>query len=283
MRPADIELPPTISVPIPMQLDKVMPDHRDDPMNVVTQASPDRLTLSYHRLLALYPASWRRRNGAAIVGALLDQAEAEGRARPSWSDVSSLALGGIQERLAIGSRASWFGPAALGAGAGLSFAYLFVSWAPLSGIPGSLGPFSNPSVLVCALWLASFILSLASHSRAAGLLVAVCVPSEIALAILSDALHWQGPGWATVSVFAILGLVASGGSGSRKSLAAMSAASTAALIMTTFTFRYLPGNPGAWSLLLEVVPATAIAVIWALLARGSRRSSTSSRVTMGKA
>jgi hypothetical protein len=53
---------------------------------------------AYSRSLRWYPSAWRSRNGQALVAALMDQADAEGRRAPRASEVVWLAITGIAER-----------------------------------------------------------------------------------------------------------------------------------------------------------------------------------------
>jgi hypothetical protein len=61
----------------------------------VTVAQEER----FRRLLRWYPQAWRERNGAALVGAMLDDAERQGRAAPSATERLSAAGYGLGTRL----------------------------------------------------------------------------------------------------------------------------------------------------------------------------------------
>lgn len=53
----------------------------------------------YRRMLRSYPASWRRTNEEALVGLLLDEAEARGQTKPRFGERMSAALHGSAARL----------------------------------------------------------------------------------------------------------------------------------------------------------------------------------------
>jgi hypothetical protein len=58
------------------------------------------LERQYRKALARYPKRWRRHNEDALLGVLLDNAEAEGRVDMSRTDRSDLAVNGRRLRIA---------------------------------------------------------------------------------------------------------------------------------------------------------------------------------------
>lgn len=72
---------------------------------------------AYRRLLGLYPRTWREAHGDALLGVMLDAAEAEGRDRPSLAERGSAATHGLgarlDERFALGAAVTSTGLAAV--------------------------------------------------------------------------------------------------------------------------------------------------------------------------
>jgi hypothetical protein len=58
------------------------------------------LEKKYRAAVRWYPRRWRRANGDALVGTLLDRAEAEGRAHPNHSELRNIRVIGLGKRLA---------------------------------------------------------------------------------------------------------------------------------------------------------------------------------------
>lgn len=59
----------------------------------------NQLEQQYRHALRWYPRRWRARHQAALLGILLDQAEAEGRTHMSTADRSNLTRHGLAHRL----------------------------------------------------------------------------------------------------------------------------------------------------------------------------------------
>jgi hypothetical protein len=192
------------------------PENIKLPANTVSISIP--LDAAYERLLRWYPAQWRRENGPAMVGALLDQADADNRSVPSFSDRVSLTVGGIRQRLLLGVHTSGLRLIPLAAAAALSVFYLFITWSPGLSYPGTLGPFSNPSVIAAVLLIVAFPLALFARTRAAQALTLAAVAVEIVVGILSARENWFGPSWTTVALFVGLALLGMGPARSRRVL-----------------------------------------------------------------
>lgn len=57
------------------------------------------LHATYTRLMRWFPRSWRQRNAEAMVGTLMDQADAEGRSSPRPGEAMQLVMAGLLHRL----------------------------------------------------------------------------------------------------------------------------------------------------------------------------------------
>jgi hypothetical protein len=69
-----------------------------------TSESP--LSAEYRRLMRWYPRPWRLANEEAMLGALLDQAESEGRLQPTAAERSAIAKVGLAQRFGFATRSS---------------------------------------------------------------------------------------------------------------------------------------------------------------------------------
>ncbi len=64
------------------------------------------LSAEYRRLMRWYPRQWRVANEEAMLGALLDQAESEGRREPTAAERSAITKGGLARRFGFPQRSS---------------------------------------------------------------------------------------------------------------------------------------------------------------------------------
>jgi hypothetical protein len=144
----------------------------------------------YRAALDWYPRGWREENGEAILGTLLDEAEATGRERPRFGDVVNLALHGIAatakevpDRVPAAVR-DRIAAISLGTGFALSLVlFLGAEWAPWapngpwngwafdwrvshSDVPG-FGPFASAGVVLFGLWFVAFGFALVGLARTA--------------------------------------------------------------------------------------------------------------------
>ena len=124
---------------------------RDEAERNVTPEAP--LSAEYRRLMRWYPRHWRLANEEAMLGALLDQAESEGRQEPTAAERSAMAKGGLAQRFGLSRRSS--SPLTLSLGGltlllatvvpliarlvfifplPLSSSWLYFSWQPLAGL-----------------------------------------------------------------------------------------------------------------------------------------------------
>ncbi len=170
------------------------------------------LELDYRRALRWYPKRWRREHGDAMVGTLLDVAEAEGRDAPTRRERVELALAGLRARvgLAIGTRAlDLAATVGLGAGSALAvFLFVFDSWSPwfapvdaFGNTQAGFGPFVNPGVIVCAIWALAFVLTLFGRTGWARVCLGLAVVVAILLVVIN---HRADPPWYGLAAFTLV-------------------------------------------------------------------------------
>lgn len=163
----------------------------------------------YRTLVRWYPASWRKRNGEAIVSVLMDEDDAHGRVAPTLAGQVSIVAGGLHERFIAPERLNRLGLGAQIAAAAFSVWYLAViAWAPGISYPGTLGPFSNPMAVVGAMLSIGLVCALLGRGRTARLVAILSVPVTILIGTMSASNSWLGPGLPAVVIFAGLGLMA---------------------------------------------------------------------------
>ena len=182
-----------------------------------------QLRTEFDRWSRWYPAHWRADKGTAMLGAYLDQAEGEGRDRLTRSEKTGLIVGGIGARLdtvvpgRVRDQTATVMAALLGA-FGL-MAGIVMEWAPgnpgphLSGrfiggaslelafAPGpvaqrAFGPFESPFVIVCALAVAAWLLSMIGAERAYRWILAATAVAGLAAAVIAEPyFHFYGWPW----------------------------------------------------------------------------------------
>ena len=170
-------------------------------------------------MIDLYPLSWRRQHGPAMLGTLLDVAEQTGRVRPTPGEFVDLAVhAGLARLSTVMPTAVRQGVAAvaLATGTGFAVAYLmFAGWAPFLydrefyHSMFSFGPFMNSGVVLCAAWIVSFGFALLGWRRTAQVaLVATLVIAGITLVTNHTVHEWTGPASRNVGFLALLGALA---------------------------------------------------------------------------
>ena len=157
------------------------------------------LEARYRAALRWYPPAWREQNADAIVGTMLDQAEAEGRSVPRRGEIRNLAASGASRSLeqfaprAVRDRVALIA-LALGAAATL-LSFLLMEWAPLApretvyfgdgGFyhPGAMqfGPFLSGAVVIYAAWLLALVAILARQRIVSVLLLGLTLPYSVLL------------------------------------------------------------------------------------------------------
>ncbi|AYG02779.1 hypothetical protein [Gryllotalpicola protaetiae] len=182
-----------------------------------------QLRTEFGRWSRWYPAQWRVDKSAAMLSAYLDQAEGEGRDRLTRSEKMGLVVGGIGARLdtvapgRVRDQTATVMATLLGA-FGL-MAGIVMEWAPgnpgphLSGrfiggasleltfAPGpatqrAFGPFESPFIIVCALAVAAWLLSMIGAERAYRWLLATTAVTGLAAAVIAEPyFHFYGWPW----------------------------------------------------------------------------------------
>ncbi len=155
----------------------------------------------YRSALRWYPSPWRAQNADAIVGTMLDQADADSRRAPLPGELRNLAASGIAtriERFAPHVVRDRIAAVALALGFTSSLImFVFAEWAPFATtgpwnnwtLPGEVlyvpatlfetsgfGPFASANVVVYALWIVGFALAMFRFSRTAAVVIALTIP-----------------------------------------------------------------------------------------------------------
>lgn len=153
----------------------------------------------YRAALRWYPRTWRAANADAIVGVMLDQAEAEGRSVPARGELRDLASAGLSSRLeqlaprSVRDRVALIA-LALGAAASL-LSFVLTEWAPLAPretvhftdggfyIPPlpQFGPFFSGAVVIYIAWLLALVAILARQRGLSVVLLAATLPYSVVL------------------------------------------------------------------------------------------------------
>ncbi|MDQ1204607.1 hypothetical protein [Microbacterium sp. SORGH_AS_0862] len=150
----------------------------------------------FARLLRWYPKGWRERNGEVLLGAMLDEAERQGRDRPTGAERWSAIVHGLgarlDRRLALGCAVAALLLAAL---AGIALAGPALEWLrPM--LPGNAARWGLPAVsaAVCPALVAVAVVALARHrgwlSEPRAVLVLVLAVPSFALSGLA-AVSWS--------------------------------------------------------------------------------------------
>jgi len=176
----------------------------------------------YRRALRWYPASWRKANGDAIVGTLLDGAD--GRGAPRAGEVANLALNGLLARFGwvekvlpagVRDRASSL---ALGFGFGVTVVMLVVQeWAPWASPaayvpqPASIGPFHGWGGVLYSVWAVALIAAVAGLRAVTRWMLVATIPFCIYLAFVLQSSWWLRPSSLGLVILLLLALVVSAG------------------------------------------------------------------------
>ena len=171
----------------------------------------------------MYPRAWRERNGQVVVGTLLDMASAQGRNAPTLAERVDLAVNGILIRLGIflpTTVRDGVTTVALSTGAAFALVYFWFSgWAPLAVDRKnqlelySFGPFMNPGVILCAVWLVALTCALLAWNRASRVALTVSILIAVAIPWTNRLVpEWNGPSSTNLGFLVILALLALSGS-----------------------------------------------------------------------
>lgn len=174
----------------------------------------------WRRALRVYPRSWREHHGEAMLGTLLDEAEAQGRKEPSRGERIALMRSGLavrilgwmpqpaREALATASAATGFALAAAFAVFGGFSAR--VDWRlPTEGQDLDLQ--ASPGLVPAGLWVIAFALVLFGAARAARVALALTAVAGAAAFVYAQIDPFAGPRaivTVTLTVFALLALIA---------------------------------------------------------------------------
>jgi hypothetical protein len=157
------------------------------------------LEARYRAALRWYPRAWRAENADAIVGTMLDQAQAEGRSAPAPGELRNLAASGLSHNIeqfaphAVRDRVALIA-LALGAAASL-LSFVLTEWAPLAPrdivhfsdggfyVPPELqfGPFLSGAVVLYAAWLLALLAIIARQRLISVVLLALTLPYSVVL------------------------------------------------------------------------------------------------------
>ena len=163
----------------------------------------------YRAALDWYPKGWRDENGDAMLGTLLDEAEATGREKPRLGDLANLAMHGAAESLrriparipsTVRDRL-----AAVSLATGFAFAVVFfvagewapwatngpwngwaIDWRPMNREVPGFGPFASAGVILYGLWFAAFGFAVLGLARTASFTLFATLPASLMLVELSN-------------------------------------------------------------------------------------------------
>lgn len=193
------------------------------------------LEARYRAALRWYPRAWRADNADAIVGTMLDQADADGRTAPLPGELRNLASSGIGRRFeSIAPQAVRDRVAAIALAIGTAYAlimFIASEWAPFAPtgprngwvIPDSgptyvdlstvgFGPFASIMVLEYGMWVLAFVLVLLGWSRRATAVLLLTVPLlAVIRSLRSDDIAVLQPTTAALIIVALLAVLASVG------------------------------------------------------------------------
>ncbi|MDQ1553051.1 MAG: hypothetical protein QOK46_129, partial [Microbacteriaceae bacterium] len=176
----------------------------------------------YRRTLRWYPSSWRAQHEEAVIGTLLDVAEGENRSRPRLGEQLNLAVNGLLTRIGIFLPARVRdGVAAVALVTGTAFAtvyFFFIDWTPWTAanravsraafLPAShdFGPFVNPGVILCGLWVLGFLLAVIGRYRITRIIMVVAILASLAIPVVSQLpfAGWVAPSSTNLGFFGLL-------------------------------------------------------------------------------
>lgn len=171
----------------------------------------------WRRALHAYPASWRQRHGEAMLGTLLDEADALARTEPTRGDRLALLRGGLAVRLG-----GWMPPAArdalatASAATGLALSVMFgvfsgftvrMDWRlPPEGQNPDLQ--ASPGLVMAGLWAIAFVLILCGAARAARITLAATAVAGVGVYLVAQLDPLAGPRAITTATLTVLALIA---------------------------------------------------------------------------
>lgn len=224
------------------------------------------LEARYRAALRWYPRSWRAANADAIVGTMLDQADADKRSAPLPGELRDLAASGISARFErVAPRVVRDRVAAFALAIGTAYAVIMLvasEWAPfaetgpLTGwmFPDDgpiyreysthgFGPFASVMVLVYALWITAFVLALLRLSKSAIAVLLLTIPLLGWIRTLRfDDIGVEQPTTAALIIVALLAVLASVGRPARAGRVPLLAITGAAIVVVT-ALLFVNGHP----------------------------------------
>lgn len=251
----------------------------------------------WRRALRAYPSSWRARHGEAMLGTLLDEAEAQGRDEPSRGERIALMRSGLAVRIL-----GWMPQparevlATVSAATGVALAVMFavfsgfevrMDWRlPPEGQNPDLQ--ASPGLIAAGLWAIAFVLILCDAARAARIALAAASAAGVGALVYAQIDPLTGPRaivTVTLTVLALLALLAP--VRARVAAGATAAVTTGILLFLHLAFEVPPGSPSdaIWTRVLtaEFTGLLAGAVwVFALLA-SIVRARTAARLVAGVA
>ncbi|WP_169053997.1 hypothetical protein [Agromyces sp. H66] len=230
----------------------------------------------YRRMLRWYPSQWRAEHEAVVVGILLDQADARGEPSPRIGDRFALAVGGLRRGFGVadGRRPAVIIPLVLAA-AFLTFYVSVITWSPGVDYAGTLGPFSNPTVIVAGLFVVALAAAFAGRNVAARWIAVVAAGTQLGLSLLASGFDWLGPSLPTAVLVAGLGVISA-----LPWHAPLATGISLSLLLSLFAF-ILAGDiaaaavplPGV-DLAVAVAQTMVLAAVIIVIARAARRATT---------
>jgi hypothetical protein len=235
---------------------------------------------SYRAALRWYPAQWRLENGEALIGTLMDAADAEGRTAPTRDELRDLRRSGLRTR----ADAILPGPvrdrvAGLAVGSGIAFALvlltaqLWAPWAPASSNEDLAAPDGVvwPALVQPALLLLGGLLALAGWRLASRIVLIATLPALVIPYLFPDVPGELRPAVATLAMLAALAVMACLGRPVRGWLFASAGITLAGsavwfAVARPFGERYFPRSglidliAGPWPVVLLVIAMLVFAV-----------------------
>jgi len=198
----------------------------------------------YRAALDWYPKGWRDENGEAMLGTLLDEAEATGREKPRPADLWNLALHGLHAQhvrlsLVVPARVrDRVSAITLATGFALTLVmFVGAEWAPWAQrgpwngwiadwrpmgaeVPG-FGPFASAAVGLYALWITAFVLAAIGLPRVASIALLATLPASAVIIDLGSRAETMryvalAPDGEILVFLGILAVIASMGSATRR-------------------------------------------------------------------
>lgn len=233
----------------------------------------------WRRALRAYPASWRAHHGDAMLGTLLDEADAVGRSEPTRGERFALIRGGLAVRIG-----QWMPPVArdvLAAAAAATGVALALTFAVFSGFAPRIVETlpidhstpelqASPGLISAGLWVIAFALIVCGAARAARVALALTAVAGLGVWIYAQADPSAGPRTITITTLTVCALLAAlAPVRARLSVATSAAATTGILVFLHLFFEVWPGaaSTAIWQrVLTEEFTGFLAGAVWVLAA-----------------